>query len=71
MSSNRAENPVQVTRSPNGRLTVVLDRGFEPDELLAVLSEAADRSSPAPEDTAPKPAMPRQSARHYPGEFLG
>ena len=71
MSANRAASPVQVTRSPNGRLTVVLDRGFEPDEVLAVLTEAADPPSPTPQDPSPKPGNAPQSTRHYAGEFLG
>jgi hypothetical protein len=67
MSATGTPHPVQVISSPGGRLTVVLDRGFEPSEVLAVLAEAAED---APAEPAPLSPV-RQSPRHYPGEFLG
>lgn len=57
--------PIRVTRSEGGRLTVELERGFEPQEVLAALALAAGRRE------AEKPVPAWRTERHYAGEFLG
>jgi hypothetical protein len=70
MTTNNAASSLQVIRSTDGRLTVLLDRDFEPREVLAALSEAADESRRT--DLEPFASGPvRRSPRPYAGEFLG
>ncbi len=57
--------PIRVTRSEGGRLTVELERGFEPQEVLDALALAAGQR----ETERPVPGW--RTERHYAGEFLG
>jgi hypothetical protein len=61
---------VEVKGSSNGRLTVVLDRDIEPQDVLAALREEVAEPRPADPD-AFSPAPVRRSSRPYAGEFLG
>jgi len=69
MTMNRTSS-VQVARSSEGRLTVLLERDLEPQEAPAALIEAVDEARPA--DPDPLGLGPvRRSSRPYAGEFLG
>ena len=65
MAVERQDTPIRVTTSESGRLTVVLERGFEPREVLAALTEAAGRRE------TEKPVPTWRTESHYAGEFLG